>query len=223
VLSTTGAEVSLDLVAGSAARDRINRGVDDEDPTAERVVLEGLHVPGPDPHQGTGFNRGLGGAGRGQHHPLGPREQPGGDFEGGILFADDEDALARVRGGILHLGVVGDEVEARRTGAPWFRHAHGENHQWRAVFTVAGDHDEAIALVPGRLPAAAESDRYPGPIGEFSQPLLHLLPGGEVGGAVHELRLHAAELFFLAEQAVPVVALVLARAPVGRVRRVWSS
>ena len=73
-------------------------------------------------------------------------------------------------------------------------------------------------VAPGPLPATVVADGDPGPVGEAGEAGLHLRPRREVRRAVHEPGLQRPELGLERDQAVPVVALVLAcRQLLGRV------
>jgi len=70
------------------------------------MILEGLHVARPDPHQRAGVDRQLGCRGRGEDDPTRPGQEAAGQLEAGVLLADDEDppigiALGRPRVGIV--------------------------------------------------------------------------------------------------------------------------
>ena len=89
----------------------------DVDAAAEDRVLERLHVARPDADQRPRLDRGLRGRRRRQRDPARPLEQARRELEAGVLLADDEQALARIRLGVAGVGVVDGELDARRARA----------------------------------------------------------------------------------------------------------
>ena len=118
------------------------------------------------------------------------------------------------------LAVVGHVGESGYRWAEWLRHADGENHDRRTIFAVGGaQHQVTAGVLACGLPAAAIPHANSGALGEQHKPPLHLRARWEVGRAVHDPGHDASAGLLFGEQAVPVVALVLARAAVEP--RVW--
>ena len=126
------------------------------------------------------------------------------------------------------LGVVAGVLDARRDWAPRLRDAHREHERLAAVLAIGGLEDVTHAvgglLASRALPRAAVADLDPRPAPRTpSRFCLHLGPRREVRRAVHELGLDRAQLGLVGDEAVPVVALVLARVPRRRARTAWST
>src|SRR5438105_881150 len=102
------------------------------------------------------------------------------------------------------------EVEHRRFPRPG--DTDRKNEAGRAVLAVRGGEDEVVAGRAGRLPPALVADLQTRAGGKRLQAPLHLRSGWEVGGAVHDAGHDRPAGIVVAEQAVPVVALV-GRAP----------
>ena len=222
VLAGVGA-LEVDPQRVAVLDDRGDRGVEDLHAQAQEVVLERLDVAGPDPGQRPLLDRGLGGRRRAHGDRRRPGREPGGELEPGVLLADDEDPLAGVPRRIAGVGVVARELDARRRRAPRLGHAHGEHEVRRPVRAVGGlEHEDRAVralLHRRRLPLAVVADRDARPLGERLEVRLHLRPRREVRRPVHELGLQRPQLGLVGDQAVPVVALVLAGGPrLGRVR-----
>src|SRR5687767_7799199 len=137
------------------------------------------------------------------------------ELKAGVSLANDEDALIAIGVERLHLGVMRHLVE------PWDRrtvrlgHAGRDNEHACAVLPVRGGEDVAVAVAVAarRLPPAAVTDNDVRPIREIDKIALHLGARREIRGTVHERGHQATVRFVLREQAVPVVALVVARRP----------
>src|SRR5438094_5664924 len=105
-----------------------------------------------------------------------------------------------------------DVLDTRHLRAPRLGHTHREDRDLAAVFAVARLEDPAIAVAPGSGPAAAVTHDDAGAVGERFEVALHLGPRRVVRGAVHHRTHEGAAGLLFGQQAVPVVALVLARA-----------
>ena len=86
--------------------DPVDRRVEDADAAAQDEVLERLDVARPDADQGLGLDRQARLRRRHQDQLPGPRQEPGREFEPGVLLAQDQDAAIGVRLGRPHVGVV---------------------------------------------------------------------------------------------------------------------
>jgi hypothetical protein len=89
--------------------------------------------------------------------------------------------------------------------------ADGEDRHLAAVLAVTRLDHPALAVAARPGPAAAVADGHPGALGEGFQVALHLRTGRVVRGAVHHRAHECPVLLLFGEEAVPVVALVLAR------------
>ena len=103
-------------------------------------------------------------------------------------------------------------MDPRYLRTPRLGHADGEDRHLAAVLAVACLKHPTIAVAARPGPAAAVANRDAGAVGERLEAPLHLRSGRVVGGAVHHRAHERAALLLFGEQAVPVVALVLAGA-----------
>ena len=142
----------------------------------------------------------------------GPRQEPVGQLEPGVLLAQDDHPATGIRLGRADLGVVVGEVHAVAGRRVRLGHADGDDHRIGLVDAVARLDDEAAPVSrPGRLPAAVVADRQVRLARERGQVGLHLRARRELGRAVHERRLERPGVGLVRDEAVPVEALVGAR------------
>src|SRR5258708_18516896 len=142
----------------------------------------------------------------------GPRQEGIGKLECGYLFADDEDPLARVGLRRSRVGVVRDVLHPGDVRLPRLGDAEGEHGDRAAVRAVGRLEREAIALALRTGPSRAIPDLHAGVGRERGEVLLHLGARREVRRAVHQAGLDRAQAVLFADERVPVVALVVARA-----------
>ena len=191
------------------------------------MVLVGLDVARPDPDQRARVDRQLGVRWREQYELARPRQEAVRELEPRVLLADDADPPARIRLGRPDVGVMVAERLARagrrvRLGDP-DRHDQdlGPIRAVRRLDHVASAVRRLLDARPG--PAALVADGDPGALGEGREVRLHLRSRREVRRPIHQLGLDRPGLRGLAEQAVPVVALVGA-GPLRRpARAAWST
>src|SRR5438876_2186612 len=104
-----------------------------------------------------------------------------------------------------------DVLDTGHLRTPRLGHTHSEDRDLAAVLAVARLEDPAIAVAPGSGPAAAVTHGDAGALGERFEVTLHLRARGVVRSAVHHRAHERAARLLFGKQAVPVVALVLAR------------
>ena len=183
---------------------------------AEHEVFIWRQVAGAHPDERARVDAQGGRRWRGQHDLARPRQQRARQLETRVLLAEDEHPLPGVRLDGLDLAVVIGKLDPRRVGNVRLGDTDGQDERPAAVLAVARFDDKGRA--PGVLldarpgPRAAVADRDRGTLGERRQVRLHLRARQEVGRPVHEHRLQGAGRGLLGQQAVPVVALVRARA-----------
>jgi hypothetical protein len=99
---------------------------------------------------------------------------------------------------------------------PRLGHADREHADAAAVFAVRSAEHEARIVAAHRQPLAVVANTNAPAHGELDERGLHLVAGRNVEGAVHELRGERLMLALVADEAVVVVPLVLARASLER-------
>ena len=151
------------------------------------------------------------GRGDAEHDAARPREQALRELERGVALADDEDAPALVLLGRLRRRVVGRGVEAGNRRGPRLRHPDREHADATAVLAVGRLEHEAGLVAPRREPLALVPNTNVSAHGELREPGLHLMAGRDVERAVHELAHERLLAGLVADKAVVVVPLVLAR------------
>src|SRR5215207_117089 len=204
-----------DDVAGLVPLDALDRRVDDERARpAPDVLLVRLQVA--DSKRRAGQHAEAHRPRRDEDDLPRPRQQAVRELETRAPLADDDQALAAVRGGLLRLDVVRRVLLARDPALPRLGDPDGEHRGRAPVLAVAGREHEAVVVSSCALPAAAVADEHAGALGEGLQPSLHLGPRGNVERAVHIAGDERAVRRVLGEQAVVIVGLVLARARLER-------
>src|SRR5439155_21432040 len=127
-------------------------------------------------------------------------------------YASDQDAPDRIGFRRRRQCVLRDVLDNGHLRTQRLGHTHSEDRDLEAVLAVARLEDTAIAVAPGSGPAAAVTHGDAGALGERFEVTLHLGARGVVRSAVHHRAHECAARLLFGKQAVPVVALVLARA-----------
>src|SRR5439155_3574600 len=110
-----------------------------------------------------------------------PWQQPGRDFEPGILLAYDEDPAVLVGLDRTEIAVVGHRLEAGDGRPVGVRNADGKDDDGRAVVAVRRGEDEILAVSTRGFPPSSVPHPDPGALGKRFKASLHLRPRREVG------------------------------------------
>src|SRR5205814_5163840 len=197
----------------------LDRRIEDDDAACEDMVLVRLHVPRADADERARVDRELRRRWRREDDLLGPLQETGGELEAGVLLADDEDAAPGIRFGRPRLGVVRRVLDPGHLRTPRLGDPDREERDLTPIVAVARFEHPALPVPSRPGPPASVAHLELRPLRERGEIPLHLRARGVVRGAIHHRAHEGAALLLFGEQAVPVVAFVLAGALLeGRVR-----
>ena len=205
----------MDAVPVRVALHALDRRVDDVAPGAAADVL-GIRREVPDAERREGEHRGVHRARRAEHDAARPGQETLCELEPRVPLADDEDALALIALGCVRRDVVRRRFEPGNRSDPRLGHADRKDADPAAVLAVRRLEHEARIVAPRRQPLAAVANANVPARRELDERRLHLGAGRNVERAIHELRCERLMLTLVADEAVVVVPLVLARAALER-------